>query len=205
MLFKRKLWLRDSIKKRQRHAGRKLLFLLFSAGIAISFPVLVGYRSTNRIETIGLYSIWRGNGNSIVRSDCGRRTTQRFATSEREDHEKLIFLPDSCSSPFPPSSSFSRPRFLSFFFLFSANERKNSGIIDLYVSPPRQYTHTRAQWHSYGRSRYCLQYHYVTKSHLCSEKSRLYRNSVSRWEKLLVLFSISRIARGTWTRMAARK
>lgn len=88
------------------------------------------------------------------------------------------------------------PRFLSFFSLFSANERRNSGIIGLYVSPPRQYTHPLAQWRSCGRSRFLSRYHYVTKSHLCSEKSELYRNSVSRWEKLGIIFDISVRARG---------
>lgn len=93
------------------------------------FPVLPEYRSTNGIETVWGYTVRGGNGNSIVRSDCGRGTARRPATSER----------GSWKTDFFPAPSFSSISFL-LFSLFSINERRNSGIIGLYVSPPRQYT-----------------------------------------------------------------
>lgn len=131
--FKRKPFdFRGSIEKRQRHAGRKLSSSpLSGAGVAISFPVLPEYRSANGIETVwGGYITFEEETEIqlfVAIADGERHDDPR---RPKEDHGKLIFFPGS-----HPLLLVRLP-----FSLFSANERRNSGIIGLYVSPPRQYT-----------------------------------------------------------------
>lgn len=134
---------------------------------------------------MGLYSVRGGNGNSIVRSDCGRGHGD--PRRPKEDHGKLIFfrlLPHSFSS-------------IYFLLLspFSANERRNSGIIGLYVSPPRQYTRS----HTFLRKEpipASLRYRYVTESHLSARRNQSYIViQFLSLGKAPVLFSISRLAR----------
>jgi len=156
-------------------------FPLSGTGVAISFPVPPEYQSTNGIETVWGYIAFEEETEIqlfVAIADGERHDDPR---RPKEDHGKLIFF------RLLPARFFSSVSFL-LFSLFSTNERRNSGIIGLYVSPPRQYT----RGHTFLRKKEpiptLLRYHYVTESHLCPEKSELYRNSVSRRGKLRYYF-----------------
>lgn len=129
--FKRRPFdLRGSIEKRQRHGPEgNSSTPLSGAGVAISFPVPLEYRSTNGIETIWGYITFEEEAEIQLFIAIADGKWHDDPRRPKEDHGKLIFfrlLPI-------------RLCFL-IFSLFSANERRNSGIIGLYVSPPRQYT-----------------------------------------------------------------
>lgn len=120
-----------SIEKRQRHDRKETpLPPLSGAGVAISFPVPLEYRSANGIETVWGYITFEEEIQLFVAIADGERHDD--PRRPKEDHGKLIFF-RLLPTPSHPSPS-------SLFSLFSTNERRNSGIIGLYVSPPRQYT-----------------------------------------------------------------